>query len=138
MNAFSHTISPYLVAQLDRQHREPGTVPHISSAEDPADVERLTAALQSTDQAIERCSAAIRQSEKDSREQGLNTRETRRRVVTMWRLTMPRMNSHQDVLDYIACATTGMSLGLIDGNEVSKMLYAAQLALAAIRSGGER
>ena len=50
-----------------------------------------------------------------------------------YRLSLPALTGSRNVRDFIACVTHGMLLGVIDPDEASKFLYAAQVAHTARR-----
>lgn len=52
-----------------------------------------------------------------------------------YRATMPIMNSNATVRAFVAAVAQGVLLGVFNGAEASKLLYAAQVALAAIGKG---
>ena len=49
-----------------------------------------------------------------------------------FRLAMPPLSGYQNICDFIACAGYGMLLGAIKEKNAGKLLYAAQVALAAV------
>jgi hypothetical protein len=48
------------------------------------------------------------------------------------RLAMPPLSGYQNICDFITCAGYGMLLGAIKHKNAGKLLYAAQVALAAV------
>ncbi len=54
-----------------------------------------------------------------------------------YQLAMPPLTGSRNVRNFIACATHGMLLGALDGNEATKLLYAAQVAHTARRSNSK-
>jgi hypothetical protein len=49
-----------------------------------------------------------------------------------FRLAMPPLSGYQNICDFIACAGYGMLIGAIKVENGSKLLYAAQVALATV------
>ena len=49
-----------------------------------------------------------------------------------YRLAMPPLSGYQNICDFIACVAYGMLLGAIKDENGTKLLYAAQIALAAV------
>jgi hypothetical protein len=54
-----------------------------------------------------------------------------------YQLAMPPLTGSRNVRNFIACVTHGMLLGALDGNEATKLLYAAQVAHTARRSNNK-
>lgn len=46
---------------------------------------------------------------------------------------MPRLSGYENIRDFIACVAHGMLVGAIDGDDGTRLLYAAQVALGAVR-----
>jgi hypothetical protein len=51
---------------------------------------------------------------------------------TAYRLAMPPLAGYENICDFIACTTYGILLGAISEEDSSRLLYAAQVALATI------
>jgi hypothetical protein len=51
-----------------------------------------------------------------------------------YRKAMPRLSGYENIRDFIACVAYGMLIGAIDGDDGTKLLYAAQVALSTVRS----
>jgi hypothetical protein len=64
---------------------------------------------------------------------GASDVSARARACQAYRLAMPPLTGHRNVRDFIACTTHGMLLGVLDGDEATKLLYAAQVAHTARR-----
>jgi len=52
-----------------------------------------------------------------------------------YRTALPPLDGYQNICDFIACVSYGMLLGAIKNDSGSKLLYAAQVALAADKKG---
>jgi hypothetical protein len=50
-----------------------------------------------------------------------------------YRNAMPTLSGYENIRDFIACAAHGMLIGAISGDEGTKLLYAAQVALSTVR-----
>jgi hypothetical protein len=50
-----------------------------------------------------------------------------------FKVNMPRMDTMDGVIEANACIVNGYLAGIFDGNEVSKLLYAAQIAGSLLR-----
>ena len=46
---------------------------------------------------------------------------------------MPRLSGYENLRDFIACVAHGMLIGAIDGDDGTRLLYAAQVALGTVR-----
>ena len=51
-----------------------------------------------------------------------------------YRNAMPPLSGRENIRDFIACTAHGMLIGAIQESKGSKLLYAAQVALASFRS----
>ena len=51
-----------------------------------------------------------------------------------YRKAMPRLSGYENIRDFIACVAHGMLIGAIDGDDGTRLLYAAQVALSTVRS----
>jgi hypothetical protein len=49
-----------------------------------------------------------------------------------FRLAMPPLSGYRNICDFIACAGYGMLMGAIKSESGTKLLYAAQVALAPV------
>lgn len=88
-----------------------------------------TAALNVKRCIVEATAAAAR-----ADEEGLSAGERRRRAAAAYKLHLPVMDDKASVHAYIACIAEGISLNFINGNDGSKLLYAAQVALSMLRA----
>jgi hypothetical protein len=50
-----------------------------------------------------------------------------------YRSALPPLSGSESIRDFIACVAHGMFTGAIEGNDGSKLLYAAQVAFTAVR-----
>lgn len=51
-----------------------------------------------------------------------------------YKAAMPIMDSRESTHAYVACVAHGLAAGFISGQDASKMLYAAQVALSATQA----
>ena len=86
-----------------------------------------------TSAALMRCSKAFTTAHRNAQKLGKSARESREMGVYAYKLNMPTMTTHDGVVQAIACIVAGMNLDIITGAEGSKLLYAAQVALSALR-----
>jgi hypothetical protein len=61
-----------------------------------------------------------------------------RKAGEAYRAAMPTLDSRENCKDFVACVTHGILLGAILEQNGGKLLYAAQVALAAEKSSGNR
>ena len=62
--------------------------------------------------------------------QAIPSSTTERCVGKAFRLAMPPLSGYRNICDFIACAGYGMLMGAIKDESGTKLLYAAQAALA--------
>ena len=62
---------------------------------------------------------------------GESDASARHKARRAYQLAMPPLTGSRNVRNFIACVTHGMLLGALDGNEATKLLYAAQVAHTA-------
>jgi hypothetical protein len=117
------TIEPIMVAELAADEEQRAVIRRITAQE-----------LSNAERAIRKCTKAADAAKKAAIESGLNTKEARYRAVMAFKLHMPRMDTTEGCIEATACAINGMLAGFLDGNEVSKILYAAQIAQSLLRS----
>ena len=81
---------------------------------------------------VERCSRAWVQFMCKARLEGLPETIAVSQAQNAFRLAMPPLIGSRNVRHFIACTAYGMLLGAIDQKDASRLLYAAQVALASI------
>ena len=54
------------------------------------------------------------------------------RAAEIFRAAMPPLSGYQNIVDFIACVGYGMAVGAIVDQAGTRLLYAAQIALAAL------
>ncbi len=122
-NPTTYVIEPYLLAEI----KASGDTP-------PETLRRLTAAeLSNAEAAISNCTRAAERARKSGEESGLSTKEIRYRAVMAYKLAMPRMDTTDGCIEAIACAVNGLMADMLSGQDVSKLLYAAQVAQSLLR-----
>lgn len=83
--------------------------------------------------AVARCARAYLFSYCDDKLKGESDDRARARAGVSYRLAMPPLTGSRNVRDFIACITHGMLIHVLDHNEATKFLYAAQVAHTARR-----
>ncbi len=115
-------IEPLMVADLMAQRPEQTTIRRLTAAE-----------LSNAEAAIARCTKAAEAARKAAESSGMTAKECRYRSVMAFKVNMPRMDTMDSVIEANACIVSGYLAGFFDGNEVSKLLYAAQIAASLLR-----
>ena len=100
----------------------------------PAAAENLEAAFYPSlkNPAVALCTEVWRKIHAATMEQTRNVYAAERCAAKAFRLAMPPLSGYQNICDFIACAGYGMLLGAIKAENGSKLLYAAQVALASV------
>src|SRR5579863_3086773 len=83
--------------------------------------------------AVLRCAEAYRSSREISSAKHQDGFDTEFQALMAYREAMPHLYGREGVRDFIACTAYGMVNSLIDLDAGAKMLYAAQVALGALR-----
>ena len=84
--------------------------------------------------AVARCARAWMLAYSEVRLKGDPETSARSRAGIAYRMSMPPLTGSRNVRDFIACTTHGMLFGVLDGDETTRLLYAAQVAHSARRS----
>ena len=100
------------------------TEPRFSAAEAPA---------AATNPAIARCCGAFEIVYNAERAQGRSDYFSAIAGGPAYLNAMPALSGYENICDFIACAAHGIALGAIDEKRGARLLYAAQIALGAIR-----
>jgi hypothetical protein len=117
-------IEPYMMADmLAEREANQATIRSLTAAE-----------LSNAEAAITKCTKAANDARNAAEKSGMNAKECRYRSIMAYKLSMPRMDTIDGCIEAVACAVNGMMAGLLDGAEVSKLLYAAQIAQSLLRS----
>jgi hypothetical protein len=82
--------------------------------------------------AVALCTEVWRKIHAATIKQTSNVYTAERCAAKAYRLAMPPLSGYQNICDFIACAGYGMLLGAIKAENGSKLLYAAQVALATV------
>jgi hypothetical protein len=83
--------------------------------------------------AVQRCYLARKHSLECSQKKGLDSYNTQENASEAYRNAMPDLSGYENIRDFIACITHGMLSNVIDTIEGPKFLYAAQIAVGALR-----
>jgi len=115
-------VEPLLVADL------------LAASEYKPTIRRLTAAeLSNAEAAINRCTKAANTAMKAAQDSGMTAKECRYRSIMAFKVNIPRMDTSDGCIEATACIVNGYLAGFFDGQEVSKLLYAAQIAQSLLR-----
>ena len=100
----------------------------------PATAESMEAAFYPSlkNPAIAFCTEVWRKIHAATMKQTNNVYTAERCAAKAFRLAMPPLSGYQNICDFIACAGYGMLLGAIKEENGTKLLYAAQVALASV------
>jgi len=78
--------------------------------------------------AVARCMKAWIRTFKEARAKNKSEYESEKAAIQAYRDAMPSPSGHENIRDFIACVARGMLIGIIVGNDSTKLLYAAQVA----------
>ena len=102
------------------------TTPAPSATEQPIDVPE--------NPAIARCMSAWTRAYKAEKAIKNDHFEAMRKGNHAYCNSMPRLSGYDNIRDFIACVAHAMLIRVIDRDDGSKILYAAQVALSTVRS----
>jgi hypothetical protein len=83
--------------------------------------------------AVQRCCDARERSLEASRAKELDSYTISSSAADAYRDAMPDLSGYENIRDFIACAAHGMVIRAIDSTDGPKLLYAAQVAIGALR-----
>jgi hypothetical protein len=83
--------------------------------------------------AVARCCAAWKRTYDAEVRSGTHFVVAEYEASKVYRYNMPPLTGYQEIADYITCVTYGMAMAAIVTKEGTRLLYAAQVALAALR-----
>ncbi len=83
--------------------------------------------------AVQSCYLARKLSLESSKKKGLDHYDAKVNADIAYRNAMPDLSGYENIRDFIACVTYGMLFNIIDSIEGPKFLYAAQVAIGALR-----
>jgi hypothetical protein len=84
--------------------------------------------------AVQRCCEARERSLEFSQAKKIDSWIRKESAAAAYCEAMPNLSGYENIRDYIACTAHGMVIKVIDRSEGPKLLYAAQVALSALRS----
>jgi hypothetical protein len=99
----------------------------------PDVIDQSSSLLPTRNAAVLRCCAARERSLRESKTKGLDRFDTKVSAAAAYCDAMPDLSGCQNIQDFIACVAHGMITGLIDHIDGPKFLYAAQVAIGALR-----
>lgn len=106
----------------------------LAASEHKPTIRRLTAAeLSNAEAAISKCTKAANAAMKAAQDSGMTAKECRYRSIMAFKVNIPRMDTNDGCIEATACIVNGYLAGFFDGQEVSKLLYAAQIAQSLLR-----
>ena len=82
---------------------------------------------------VKRCLLAMAKAGAVADEGGEDEEYRRDLAVAAYKMYMPSLSDKLSIRANIACIAHGISIGIFNGQEGTKMLYAAQVALAMLR-----
>jgi len=82
--------------------------------------------------AVARCAAARDKAYRQNFAKTKNEYKARDAAVAAYRNALPPLCGYDNICDFIACASYGMLTKAIDADTGTKLLYAAQIAMATI------
>jgi hypothetical protein len=103
----------------------------IETTPAPSTVEELHAVPENP--AVARCMKAWIRAFKEAMAKNRSEYESEKAAIQAYRNAMPRLSDYENIRDFIACVAHGILIGTIDGKNGTKLLYAAQVALSAVR-----
>ncbi|MGO9336559.1 MAG: hypothetical protein ACLPY1_03525 [Terracidiphilus sp.] len=83
--------------------------------------------------AVQRCCAARDRSLEDSRAGNVGKSEARERSQQAYRDALPDLAGYENIRDFVACISHGLLTGDISAINSPTYLYAAQVAISALR-----
>ncbi|MGA9587466.1 MAG: hypothetical protein WBQ95_19200 [Terracidiphilus sp.] len=84
--------------------------------------------------AVSRCVDAYSRTYKTERARTREDYAATKCAKKAFRSALPPLVGHENIRDFIACIAQAMLMDVIDTPDASKLLYAAQVALAAVRA----
>jgi len=83
--------------------------------------------------AVARCCAAWKRTYDAEVRSGTHHVVAEYEASKVFRYNLPPLTGYQEIADYVTCVTYGMAMAAIVTKEGTRLLYAAQVALAALR-----
>lgn len=83
--------------------------------------------------AVQRCLAARDRSLQESLARKDDNDDANELASDAYRAAMPDLTGYENIRDFIACVTHGMITGAVHPIEAPRLLYAAQVAISALR-----
>ncbi|MGB6691688.1 MAG: hypothetical protein WBE76_27940 [Terracidiphilus sp.] len=83
--------------------------------------------------AILRCCEAYAIAEQKEKKKNRSNHEASSAGAKAFRGALPPLSGYENIRDFIACVAHGMLIGAIWHDDVSQLLYAAQVATSALR-----
>jgi len=83
--------------------------------------------------AVARCMKAWIRTFKEALAKNKSEYESNKAAIQAYRDAMPSPCSYESIRDFIACVARGMLVGIIHGEDSTRLLYAAQVAQGTVR-----
>jgi hypothetical protein len=93
-------------------------------------IEEPTPAL--ANHAIARCARAFQDAYREQIEKNGFKTDAMKKACEAYRAALPPLTNRENCRDFVACIAHGILLGAVDDKNSGKLLYAAQVALAAV------
>jgi len=88
--------------------------------------------------AVGRCCQAYMQATEIACKAGEDRYDVRSSAREAYRYAMPPLSGSENIRDFIACIAHGILIDAIDGSDGARLLYAAQVAQAALEKPAPR
>jgi hypothetical protein len=99
----------------------------------PTPIEKLTPKSESHNAAVQLCCQARDRAADAARTENLDEYEIAKRGEEAYRSVLPHLSGYENIRDFIACISHGVISGDIHRIEAPGLLYAAQVAISALR-----
>ena len=84
--------------------------------------------------AVARCRQAYNAALQAEVSKGTNAVLAKYAAIKAYRTALPALDSYENIRDFIASVTQGMLMDVIDSAQSARLLYAAQVAVGAVRA----
>ena len=114
--------------ELLRQLEEAGAPIPESPAKVVARLSRYIGAYPVRNLAVDLCDHMFAESAKQALKEGKSLKVAKEQGKVAFCATLPKLAGADNIRDFIACIIHGMAIGIIPGNEGTRLLYGAQVA----------
>jgi hypothetical protein len=81
--------------------------------------------------AVKRCQHEFERTFREEMRSGHSKFESRETAKLAFRCALPDLIGIDNIRDFIACLSAGLAVGILDHRDATRLLYAAQIAIAA-------